>query len=115
MLPPFFLMGGKRKYCRNEAARLSEETGLSVQTVLQYWSLGRPIVAKQNSFSNRKKTKELNANLAILSALNDKMGYTFTLREVASIVGVTHERIRQIEKGALKKLRRVASSGAFTE
>jgi len=108
-------MANRKKYCRLEAARLSEETGLSVQTVLQYWSQGKEVVARQNSFSNGPKTEKFNADLAILASLNRNLGYSFTLREIGDIVGVTHERIRQIEHSALKRLRRVASTGAFTE
>lgn len=108
-------MGNRKKYCRLEAARLSEETGLAVQTVLQYWSQGKEVVARQNSFSNGPKTEKFNADLAILASLNRHLGYSFTLREIGDIVGVTHERIRQIEHSALKRLRRVASTGAFTE
>jgi hypothetical protein len=108
-------MANRKKYCRLEAARLSAETGLAVQTVLQYWSQGKEVVAKQNSFSNGPKTERFNGDLAVLASLNRNLGYSFTLREIGEIVGVTHERIRQIEHDALKRLRRVASTGAFTK
>ena len=40
-------------------------------------------------------------------ALNAKDEDTFTYQEIGNRVGLSHERVRQIEQGALKKVRKL--------
>jgi len=66
------------------------------------------ILLKQSKGGNlTKHHAKKNKTDALLRemVLNSDPGDTFTLEEIAQYVGVTRERIRQIEFGALRKLR----------
>ena len=60
--------------------------------------------------------KELHDKLGLSSLVNKletdgELGMEFTLQEIGYILGVTRERVRQIEAGALKRLRHPTRGG----
>ena len=97
------MKNSKGFWCREEAARVSEETGLGVQTVIDYWKLGRTPKRCVGS-SSRGKSEELNLRLAVMESVNPK-GYNHTLAGIAEVCGTSKEAIRLVEQKALRNLR----------
>ena len=57
------------------------------------------------------KAKEAADREATLTRLGGRSGHCYSLREVAKLLGVTHQRVEQIERNALRKLKKLFERG----
>ena len=81
-----------------EARELSKKTGVPVQTCRR-WIDGK-------STADQTIDSWITDHLLDLMRIKQKPGQVFTLEQIGKFTGLTRERIRQIEKEALKKIRK---------
>ena len=91
------------KWCNQEARRVAVRTGLAVQTVIDYWKLGK-VPKKCPRPSSFEKTERVNLCLAVMSSLNER-GQTHTHKSIAEVCGTTRQAIWHMEARALRKIR----------
>lgn len=82
---------------QEEARDLSRKTGVPIQTCRR-WIDGK-------STADQTIDSWIIDHLLDLMRIKQKPNETFTLEEIGDFTGLTRERIRQIEKEALKKIR----------
>ncbi|MGB2194364.1 MAG: sigma factor-like helix-turn-helix DNA-binding protein [Candidatus Poseidoniaceae archaeon] len=82
---------------QEEARDLSRKTGVPIQTCRR-WIDGK-------STADLTIDTWITDHLLDLMRIKQKPNETFTLEEIGVFTGLTRERIRQIEKEALKKIR----------
>lgn len=90
-----FLNNEETNYRRS--IELGQSVGVSRQTAVK-WITG------ESSPESTIKSMLIDLYLNMMVAKAEP-GETFTLREIAHQTGMTHERVRQIQDGALRKLR----------
>jgi hypothetical protein len=100
------------KYNHELADRLASEHGIARNTVIKCWREGRPVGGK--SRTSIKRNAEISENLALLAAVSQG-SWELSYQAIADICDCGRETIRDIELKALKKLRRIASSGVFDQ
>lgn len=103
----------RRKYDHELADKLADEHGIARNTVIKCWREGRPV--EGNGRTSIKRNAEISENLAILAAISRGRGWELSYQVIADICDCGRETIRAIELKAFKKLRRIASSGAFDQ
>jgi len=82
--------------------RISEKYGVERPTA-RNWVVGHR--DPQKGLVRLKKSRAMDENLRAMAAFA-KPGWTYTLDDIAEVVGCSKERIRQIQESALRKLRR---------
>lgn len=82
--------------------RISEKYGVERPTA-RNWVVGNRDPEK--GLVRLKKSRAMDENLRAMMAFA-KPGWTYTLDDIAEVVGCSKERIRQIQESALRKLRR---------
>lgn len=97
------MKNAKGYWCRRKAATVAIETGLSVNTVIDYWKLGK-VPERRSRCSSFEKTAQVDLCLAIMEALNER-NQTHTHKSIAEVCGTTRQAIWHIENKALRKIR----------
>ena len=78
----------------------ADQTGISISVI-------RREMLKKGVKRQVDRSEQIDADLAILCCLVDP-DYICTLDEIGDVIGISRERVRQIEANALKKLRKKA-------
>lgn len=82
--------------------RLADKYGVEVATA-KAWVLGKR--DPKLGLVRLNKSRRMDENLRAMAAFASP-GYTYTLDDIAEVIGCSKERVRQIQDSALRKLRR---------